>query len=90
MTRQKSSLGWRRAGTWGREQTFGFRGVTVQQAQAEAAVLYQAMQSDLRLNRRVATRMELLPAGAGPASGQRFRFRAANGWSLNQKRTRMG
>jgi len=42
-------------------------GVTIQQAQAEIAVLYQAMQSALRLNPRVATRMELLPAGAGLA-----------------------
>src|ERR1700722_10683841 len=39
-------------------------GVTIQQAQAEIAVLYQAMQSALRMNPRVATRMELLPAGA--------------------------
>jgi predicted permease len=42
-------------------------GVTIQQAQAEIAVLYQAMQSALRMNPRVATRMELLPAGAGLA-----------------------
>jgi predicted permease len=43
------------------------QGVTIQQAQAEIAVLYQAMQSALRMNPRVATRMELLPAGAGLA-----------------------
>jgi predicted permease len=42
-------------------------GVTLQQAQAEIAVLYQAMQGALRLDQRVATRMELLPAGAGLA-----------------------
>jgi putative ABC transport system permease protein len=42
-------------------------GVTIQQAQAEIAVLYQTMQSALRLNPRVATTMELLPAGAGLA-----------------------
>jgi len=42
-------------------------GVTIEQAQAEIAVLYQAMQSALRLDRRVSTRMELLPAGAGLA-----------------------
>ncbi len=42
-------------------------GVTIQQAQAEIAVLYPEMQSALRLNPRVATRMELLPAGAGLA-----------------------
>ncbi len=40
-------------------------GMTIQQAQAEIAVLYQAMQSALRLNPRMETRMELLPAGAG-------------------------
>jgi predicted permease len=40
-------------------------GVTMQQAQAEIAVLYQEMQGALRLDQRVATRMELLPAGAG-------------------------
>ncbi|MGA3039316.1 MAG: ABC transporter permease [Bryobacteraceae bacterium] len=42
-------------------------GVTMQQAQAEIAVLYEAMQRALRLDRRLATRMELLPAGAGLA-----------------------
>jgi len=42
-------------------------GVTIQQAQAEIAVLYQAMQIALRMNPRVETRMELLPAGAGLA-----------------------
>jgi putative ABC transport system permease protein len=42
-------------------------GVTIGQAQAEIAVLYQAMQSALRMNPRVAARMELLPAGAGLA-----------------------
>jgi putative ABC transport system permease protein len=41
--------------------------VTIQQAQAEIAVLYPAMQSALRLNQRVSSRMELLPAGAGLA-----------------------
>jgi len=40
-------------------------GVTIQQAQAEIAVLYRGMQSALRLNTRVESRMELLPAGAG-------------------------
>jgi putative ABC transport system permease protein len=42
-------------------------GVTIEQAQAEIAVVYQAMQSALSLKPRVATRMELLPAGAGLA-----------------------
>ena len=42
-------------------------GVTIQQAQAEIAVLYQGLQSALRMNPRLATRMELLPAGAGLA-----------------------
>jgi predicted permease len=38
-------------------------GVTIQQAQAEIAVLYRRMQSDLRMNPQTA--MELLPASAG-------------------------
>ncbi|MGA3237891.1 MAG: ABC transporter permease [Bryobacteraceae bacterium] len=42
-------------------------GVTIGQAQAEIAVLYQAMQSALRMNLPAPTRMELLPAGAGLA-----------------------
>lgn len=42
-------------------------GVTIERAQAEIAVLYQGMQRALRLQSRVATRMELLPAGAGLA-----------------------
>ncbi|HUK19502.1 MAG TPA: ABC transporter permease, partial [Bryobacteraceae bacterium] len=42
-------------------------GVTIQQAQAEIAVLYRRMQGALRMNPRAATRMELLPAGAGLA-----------------------
>jgi predicted permease len=42
-------------------------GVTFEQAQAEIAVVYQRMQSALGMNRRVETRMELLPAGAGLA-----------------------
>src|SRR5580700_8078532 len=42
-------------------------GVTMERAQAEIAVLYSAMQSALHLDRRVATRMELLPSGAGLA-----------------------
>ena len=39
--------------------------VTIRQAQAEIAVLYQAMQSALRLNPQLETRMEVLAAGAG-------------------------
>jgi predicted permease len=42
-------------------------GVTMEQAQAEIAVLYPRMQSALRLNQRLDARMELLPAGAGLA-----------------------
>src|SRR5450432_3579708 len=42
-------------------------GVNIQQAQAEIAVLYPAMKIALLMNRRVETRMELLPAGTGLA-----------------------
>jgi predicted permease len=42
-------------------------GVTMEQAQAEIAVVYEGMKSALSMNQRVATRMELLPSGTGLA-----------------------
>ncbi len=64
-----------RTGLWVPAARFGLTmlarlkpGVTIEQAQAEIAVVYQAMKNGLRgPNPRVETTMELLPAGAGLA-----------------------